>query len=212
MFNMQSGSMTDQQNQARAMRPTHVATHHDDAKARIDSWWRLPTAAEADKAARGALEAMPWSAGLIRFSVLRSPAEPTLFLQSLWTTAAARDHYVHHVAPIPRAAIDDRVPAIERDRSLTEIVAVVAHVDTVAEKWTTRRLPATDEAGVQALLKQHTARLRGEETQGLVRATLGVGRDEDGNPIEVIVIEEWSDSTHSDVPAYEPFGAITPTI
>ncbi|MEU9982082.1 hypothetical protein [Streptomyces sp. NPDC050856] len=204
--------MTDQQNQARAMRPTHVATHHDDAKARIDSWWRLPTAAEAEKAARGALEAMPWSDGLIQFSVLHSPAEPTLFLQSLWTTAAARDHYVHHVASIPRAAIDDRVPDIERDRSLTEIVAVVAHVDTVAEKWITRRLPATDDAGVQALVKQQTARLRGEKTPGLVRATLGVGRDEDGNPIEVIVIEEWSDSTHSDVLAYEPFGAITPTI
>ncbi|WP_166027936.1 hypothetical protein [Streptomyces chilikensis] len=204
--------MTDQQNQARAMRPTQVATHHDDAKARIDSWWRLPTAAEADKAARGALEAMPWSDGLIQFSVLHSPGEPTLFLQSLWTTAAARDHYVHHVAPIPRATIDDRFPDIERDRSLTEIVAVVAHGDTVAEKWITRRLPATDDASAQALVARQTARLRGEKTQGLVRATLGVGRDEDGNPTEVIVIEEWSGSTHSDVLAYEPFGAITPAV
>jgi hypothetical protein len=211
MFNTQSGSMTDQQSQVRAMRPTRVATHHDDAKARIDSWWRLPTAAEADKAARGALEVMPWSDGLIQFSVLHSPAEPTLFLQSLWTTATARDHYVHHAASIPRAAIDRRVPDVERDRSLTEIVAVVAHVDTVAEKWTTRRLPVTDGGGVQALVKRQTARLRGEQTPGLVRATLGIGRDEDGNPIEVIVIKEWSDSTHSDVLAYEPFGAVTPT-
>ncbi|GCE00476.1 hypothetical protein [Embleya hyalina] len=203
--------MTDQRNQTRAMRPTHVATHHDDATARIDSWWRLPTAAAADEAARGALEVMPRTDGLIRFSVLRSPTEPTLFLQSLWTTAAARDHYVHHVAPIPGAAVNNRVPDIERDRSLTEIVAVVAHVDTVAEKWMTRRLPATDEAGVQTLVKQQTARLRAENTSGLVRATLGVGRDEDGNPIEVIVIEEWSGSTHSDVLAYEPFGAVAPT-
>jgi quinol monooxygenase YgiN len=212
MFNVQSGGMTDQQNRARAMRPTHVATHHDEAGARIDSWWRLPTAAEAEKAARGALEAMPWSEGLIQFSVLHSPGEPTLFLQSLWTTAAARDHYVHHVASTPRAAVDDQVPGIERDRALTEIVAVVAHVDTVAEKWTTRRLPATDDAGVQALVQQQTARLRDERTQGLVRATLGVGRDEDGNPTEVVVIEEWAGPTRSDLLAYEPFGAITPTI
>ncbi|UUS34612.1 MULTISPECIES: hypothetical protein [Streptomyces] len=203
--------MTDHQNQGRAMRPTRVVAHHDDAKARIDSWWRLPTAAKADEAARGALEVMPWSDGLIQFSVLHAPTEPTLFLQSLWTTAAARDHYVHQVASIPSAAIDDRVPDIERDRSLTEIVAVVAHVDTVADKWITRRLPATDDAGVQALVKQEAARLRGEKEPGLVRATLGVGRDEDGNPIEVIVIEERSGSTHSDVLAYEPFGAITPT-
>ncbi|WP_143589945.1 hypothetical protein [Streptomyces africanus] len=88
---------------------------------------------------------------------------------------------------------------------------MVAHVDTVAEKWTTRRLPVTDDGGVQALVKQQTARLRGEQTPGLVRATLGIGRDQDGNPIEVIVIKEWSDSTHSDVLAYEPFGAMTPT-
>lgn len=194
MFNLQCGRMTDLRTPA-------------EAKARIDSWWRLPTAAAADEAARGALELMPWSAGLIRFAVFRSPTEPTVFLQSLWTTAAARDHYVHHVAPVPRASIDDRVPQIERQRSLTEVVAVVTHADAVAAKWTTRRLPATAEADLHALVSHETARLREGQPPGLVRATVGIGHDLDGKPTEVIVTEEWSDP---DLSGYAPFGAVTP--
>ncbi|RKT85545.1 hypothetical protein SAMN05421805_11853 [Saccharopolyspora antimicrobica] len=194
--------MTDQQIQTRPVQP---AAHHDDAQARIDSWWLLPTAEEADAAARRALEVMPRTDGLLRFSVLRAPAEPALFLQSLWTTAAARDHYVHQVAAAPRAAVDERAPGIQRDRALTEIVAVVAHSELVAEKWVTRRIPVVEDARAQ--VDREIARLRGHDAPGLVRASIGLARDEHGEPVEVVVIEERNGPT-GDVLGYEPVGAV----
>lgn len=197
--------MTDQQPQ---MRPVQITGHHDDARARIDSWWRLPTVEEADTAARRALEVMPASDGLLRFSVLRAAAEPVVFLQSLWTTVAARDHYVRQVASVPRAAVDAQAPGIQRDRALTEIVAEVVHADAVAEKWVTQRFPVVGDA--QALVDQQVTRLSGQDAPGLVRASLGLARGEDGEPVEVVVIEERTGVT-GDVLAYEPVGAVTPS-
>lgn len=194
--------MTDQQT-----RPVQVAAHHFDAQARIDSWWLLPTAEEADAASRGALEVMPGTDGLLRFSVLRAPAEPALFLQSLWATAAARDHYVHQVAAVPRAAVDERAPGIQRDRALTEIVAELVNSDADAEKWVTRRIPVVGDA--QAMVDQEVARLRGEDAPGLVRASIGLARGEDGEPVEAVVVEERIGST-GDLLAYEPVGAVAP--
>ncbi|MDA3643206.1 hypothetical protein LZ318_20635 [Saccharopolyspora indica] len=193
--------MTDEQTR---MRPVQAAAHHDDARARIDSWWLLPTAEEADAAARGALEVMPRADGLLRFSVLRSPAEPALFLQSLWVTAAARDHYVQQVAAAARASVDERAPGIQRDRALTEIVAEVVHSDAVAGKWVTRRLPVVESA--QARVDEEVDRLRGEDAPGLVRASIGLARGERGEPVEVVVVEERSGG----VLGYEPVGAVAP--
>ncbi|MEU0468822.1 hypothetical protein ABZ215_32875 [Amycolatopsis sp. NPDC006131] len=185
--------------QLTAMRPAPVATHHEDAAARIDSWWRLPSAAAADEAARAALAAMPRADGLLRFSVLRSPSEPLVFLQSLWTSAPAREHYVRHVAASPRASVDDKVPGIERDRALTEVIGAVTFADAPAAKWVTRRLPATD---VRALAERELARPRTEP--GLVRVAVGAGEG------EVVVVEEWTASASPDGVFYEPVGAVAP--
>jgi quinol monooxygenase YgiN len=202
--------MTDQKNRTRTMRPVGVAARHSTARARIDSWWRLPTGAEADEAARIALEAMPSAEGLIQFSVHRSPEEPALFLQSLWTSVAARDHYVRNVAATASAAVDDRAPNIARDRLLTEIVHVIDHTDRIAEAWVTRRLPAQDTAGARALAQQEDHRLRAEPSTGLVRASVGIGRGE-AVPVEIVVVEEWAGPVPTDGPAYRPFGAVEPT-
>ncbi|MER7009897.1 hypothetical protein ABT324_00515 [Saccharopolyspora sp. NPDC000359] len=187
------------------MRPVRVATHHDDAQVRIDSWWLLPTAEAAEVAARRALEVMPRTDGLLRFSVLRAQGAPGLFLQSLWATAAAREHYVQQVAVVPMAAVNEHAPGIQRDRALTEVVAGIVHSGADAEKWVTRRSPV--DGGAQAAVDREVARLRGQDAPGLVRASMGLARGERGEPVEVVVIEERNGPT-GDVLAYEPVGAL----
>ncbi|PPK63675.1 hypothetical protein V5P93_002235 [Actinokineospora auranticolor] len=181
------------------MRQTTVSGHAVTAGVRIDSWWRLPTPEEADAAAEAALAAMPAVAGLLRFSVLRSPTEPTLFLQSLWVDAPHRDAYVQNVAAAPRAAVDEKVPTIIRDCALTEITHVIVHAETPAASWRTRRIPTTDP---HALAAEEESRLRRTPPAPLLRASIGI------TPTEVVVIEEWTGVAPA--PAYLPLGAVTP--
>ncbi|MBM7774995.1 quinol monooxygenase YgiN [Actinokineospora baliensis] len=173
-------------------------------EASINSWWRLPTAADAAAAARGALSAMPRVEGLIRFAVLRSPTEPVLFLQSLWASRTARDHYVDTIASTARAAVDTLVPTIERDRSLTEIRHTITHTDRAARSWTAHRLPVLDLVAAHGLARRESLRLRTTPPPGLARATIGV--TDDDTP-EVVVVEEWADTLPTD--AYLPFGVIS---
>ena len=84
------------------------------AGAIIASQWTLPSAGAVQAAGRAALDAMPATPGLSRFSVYSGDEDSTLFLLSQWRNEASRDAWTRN-GTATRQSVDDAVPGIRRD-------------------------------------------------------------------------------------------------